>query len=180
MYRNFTGLVRKQHNVLQTVSEKSLVTRSGQVEIRILNPSVNPPEDSNDLSVVLMIQYKDIRIMIPGDISGYTERALMSKRLDLQSDVLFVLHHGAASSLTDEFLKVVHPRTAIISIGAGNIYGFPIVTPFYACFDLTHRFIKPISMMPSRCVQTVIPSGQNIICIDFYCLSTLYMLTTCP
>lgn len=57
MYRKFISLVRRQHAVLQTVSEKSPITRSGHVEISILNPSVSPLDDSNDRSVVLIIRY---------------------------------------------------------------------------------------------------------------------------
>jgi competence protein ComEC len=36
-----------------------------------------------------------------------------------------VAHHGSATSTTPELLAAVHPRFAVISVGARNVYGHP-------------------------------------------------------
>ena len=41
------------------------------------------------------------------------------------STVLKVGHHGSATSTTVEFLDVVNPRLAVISVGADNPFGHP-------------------------------------------------------
>ena len=42
----------------------------------------------------------------------------------LRADVLKVAHHGSAYQDPD-FLAAVHPRLALVSVGAGNPYGHP-------------------------------------------------------
>ena len=34
-------------------------------------------------------------------------------------------HHGSSTSSTDAFLDAVQPRLALVSVGAGNMYGHP-------------------------------------------------------
>ena len=43
----------------------------------------------------------------------------------LRADVLKVGHHGSNTSSTPGFLALVRPRVALISVGAGNMYGHP-------------------------------------------------------
>jgi competence protein ComEC len=43
----------------------------------------------------------------------------------LRADVLKVGHHGSRTSSTPPFLDAVHPRLALVSVGAGNSYGHP-------------------------------------------------------
>ncbi|MFC2048271.1 ComEC/Rec2 family competence protein [Chloroflexota bacterium] len=39
--------------------------------------------------------------------------------------MLKVAHHGSTTSTTDEFLAVVNPQLAVISVGEGNPFGHP-------------------------------------------------------
>ncbi|MGB9234805.1 MAG: hypothetical protein WCC04_10355 [Terriglobales bacterium] len=39
--------------------------------------------------------------------------------------LLKVAHHGSASSTSADLLSTVHPRYAVISVGAKNVYGHP-------------------------------------------------------
>ena len=43
----------------------------------------------------------------------------------LGAAVLKVGHHGSSTSSGDAFLDAVHPRVALVSVGAGNHYGHP-------------------------------------------------------
>ncbi len=39
--------------------------------------------------------------------------------------MLKVAHHGSRTSSTPEFLALVRPRVALVSVGAANSYGLP-------------------------------------------------------
>ena len=40
-------------------------------------------------------------------------------------DITWVAHHGSNTSTTAEFLAVVNPQLAVISVGEGNPFGHP-------------------------------------------------------
>ena len=43
----------------------------------------------------------------------------------LHANILKVGHHGSRTSTTPAFLELVHPRVALVSVGATNKYGHP-------------------------------------------------------
>ncbi len=50
---------------------------------------------------------------------------LITRRASLASTVLKAGHHSSATSTTAEFLAVVAPQLAVISIGKDNPFGHP-------------------------------------------------------
>lgn len=104
------------------------VERAGGIEIRVLHPP--PPEWErqrvrNDDSVVLEIRYRDVSILLPGDIGRDVERTLARSLQLAPTVVLKAAHHGSATSSSDEFLDAVKPRAVIFSTGRGNRFGHP-------------------------------------------------------
>lgn len=79
----------------------------------------------NDGSVVIKLIYKDISILLTGDTTEKMEKYFTAYNFDLKSDVLKVAHHGSKTSTSEDFLKKVSPKIAIISAGIGNSYGHP-------------------------------------------------------
>ena len=81
----------------------------------------------NDNSIVLRVTYGDVSFLIPGDVQGDAERALVELETneELKSDVLVIPHHGSRTSSTADFLDVVDPDVAIIPVGLDNQYGHP-------------------------------------------------------
>jgi competence protein ComEC len=82
--------------------------------------------DANAASVIVMAEYRGVRILLTGDAEREVE-ARLARRLgkDLRADVLKVGHHGSATSTTAPWLDAVAPRLALVSVGAGNRYGHP-------------------------------------------------------
>ncbi len=83
----------------------------------------NDIEDINKDSMILKVQYKNTSYLLTGDATIDSEKEILDK--SLKSDVLKVGHHGSKQSSSAEFLKKVHPKYAIISVGKDNDYGFP-------------------------------------------------------
>ncbi len=75
--------------------------------------------DLNDTSIVMELVYGEVSFLFTGDISEKIE-----KKLDIDTDVLKVAHHGSKTSSSLEFLEKVSPEVAVISVGE-NSYGHP-------------------------------------------------------
>jgi competence protein ComEC len=99
------------------------------VRIRFLAPDsawTASLSDPNEASTVALIEYGDTRFLLMGDAEQSEEGWLLGHAYgDLRADVLKVAHHGSSTSTTDEFLRAVQPSLAVISVGAGNLYGHP-------------------------------------------------------
>ncbi len=76
-------------------------------------------------SVVSRLVYGNVSVLLTADIFTETESYLLNTRFDLGSTVLKVAHHGSDSSSCAEFLDVVKPQVAVISVGADNPFGHP-------------------------------------------------------
>lgn len=50
---------------------------------------------------------------------------MLAANLVHHADILKVAHHGSATSSTENFLKMVSPKLAIISVGKNNKYNLP-------------------------------------------------------
>jgi competence protein ComEC len=84
--------------------------------------------DINNSSVVLRLEYRQVSMLLAGDIESEAGGRLLSEAnagLPLAATVLKVPHHGSASGLSDPLLAAIHPQLALISVGAGNGYGHP-------------------------------------------------------
>ena len=83
-------------------------------------------KDPNAGSVVVRAEYGRVRMLMMGDAEkGEEERLIEGFGAELRADVLKVGHHGSNTSSTSPFLALVRPRVALISVGAGNMYGHP-------------------------------------------------------
>jgi competence protein ComEC len=63
--------------------------------------------------------------LLTADIRWDGEFELIKQRANLKSTVLKVAHHGSKTSATPQFLAVVDPQIAVISVGANNTFGHP-------------------------------------------------------
>ncbi len=67
----------------------------------------------------------EVSFLLTADIMWQAEFELITHRANLTSTVLKVAHHGSDTSTTPEFLAVVNPQLAVISVGADNKFGHP-------------------------------------------------------
>jgi competence protein ComEC len=103
-----------------------------EVYIQVLSPRTVDAHregsngDVNNTSIVLRLVYGKHSILLEGDAQVEAERDMArSIPADLKSDVLKVGHHGSDTSSSPQFLALVRPKVAIISVGSGNRYGHP-------------------------------------------------------
>ena len=84
-----------------------------------------PRRVRNDEALVLRLDYGLVSFLLASDITAATEARLLATGAPLAATVLKVAHHGSRGSSTPEFLRVVRPLVAVVSVGARNPYGHP-------------------------------------------------------
>lgn len=77
----------------------------------------------NENSVVLRVSYRAFDAVLTGDAGLPAESTTV--RFVRRSEVLKVGHHGSSGATGDRWLDAVHPKVAVISVGAHNRYGHP-------------------------------------------------------
>jgi competence protein ComEC len=97
----------------------------GGARIRILAPDAGPggARRPNDESLAMKITYGETSVLLEGDAERQTERHIAAEQPE--ANLLKVAHHGSATSTIPELLAAVHPKFAVISVGARNVYGHP-------------------------------------------------------
>ncbi|MBS3906380.1 MAG: ComEC/Rec2 family competence protein, partial [Syntrophaceae bacterium] len=103
------------------------------VEISFLNPpagSAGPvrrqnPAWLNNQSLVMRLRFKNIILLLTGDVEKESEERMVRKGYSLGAHILKVPHHGSSSSSSLIFLEKVKPDHAIISVGERTIGRLP-------------------------------------------------------
>lgn len=96
----------------------------GNASLKVIYTGTNT-SDLNNTSIVLKMTYINNTFLFTGDMTSVTEEKILNK--DIKADVLKIGHHGSRYSSTNEFLKKVNPKYAIISVGKNNKYGHPAI-----------------------------------------------------
>ena len=95
----------------------------GKLELRILWPDDPglPSEDPNQHAVVALASYGATDVLLTADAESD-----VTSRLHLRPvEVMKVAHHGSEDPGLPDLLRVLHPRVAVISVGAHNDYDHP-------------------------------------------------------
>lgn len=77
----------------------------------------------NDDCLVFTVAFGATTALLEGDAERPVERRIVEQHPEAM--LLKVAHHGSASGTSADLLATVHPRYAVISVGARNVYGHP-------------------------------------------------------
>ena len=77
----------------------------------------------NDDCLVFTATFGGTAALLEGDAERPAERRVVEEHPEAM--LLKVAHHGSASGTSADLLSTVHPRYAVISVGARNVYGHP-------------------------------------------------------
>lgn len=127
-FKNFKNLV-KEKNIEDILAKKGTrIDIGGGAYIEILFPDRNVSSwETNAGSVVARVVYGENSVMLTGDAPAETESIILSNNSpeSLQSDILKLGHHGSKTSTSLNFLKIVNPDYAVISVGLNNKFKHP-------------------------------------------------------
>ena len=129
-YETFLELVKQKNLKVLEVKAGDKI-KIEDVIFHILWPNEKQIEENrlNNNAIVMKLQYKSFSMLFTGDIEEVAEKKILDtykNHLDmLKATVLKVAHHGSKSSSTEEFLKAVNSKVAIIGVGENNMFGHP-------------------------------------------------------
>jgi competence protein ComEC len=78
----------------------------------------------NDDCLVFTATFGGTTALLEGDAERPAERRVVEERPG-EAMLLKVAHHGSANGTSADLLSTIHPRYAVISVGARNVYGHP-------------------------------------------------------
>ncbi len=91
--------------------------------IESLNNKIYSNENEN--SLVLLLNIYDYKILLMGDASKITEKDIINSINLNNINILKVGHHGSNTSTSEDLLKEINTKYAIISAGKNNKYNHP-------------------------------------------------------
>lgn len=129
VYKKFKETIQKR-NISELEGKTGIKIKiSDLAELEILAPDgtqpKNNPKDTNGASIVSRLVCGENTFLFTGDLTSEKELDLIRLPSTLNSRVLKVGHHGSKYSTSAEFLEIVKPETAVISVGKNNRYGHP-------------------------------------------------------
>jgi competence protein ComEC len=80
----------------------------------------------NDDSLVLELRWRDVSVLLTGDIGREAETALAASFREAPIRIVKVPHHGSRTSSTSRFVEALRPRLAVVSAGRANHFGHPV------------------------------------------------------
>lgn len=130
-----TANTKTFRELLETIDKKGLQVTTAKagvnileeegLSVKVLAPLGSHYEDLNNYSAVIKITYREIAFLLTGDAEAASEKEIINGGANLKADVLKVGHHGSSSSTSLNFLNIVKPEYAVISLGADNEYHHP-------------------------------------------------------
>jgi competence protein ComEC len=129
IYDEWLSLI-KEKGIKGTIAQAGQQIDLGEEAIlKVVNPQIplltNTESDIDNNSVVLELSMGGVSFLLTADMMWEAEFELINHRAISQSTVLKVAHHGSDTSTTAEFLAVVSPQLAVISVGKDNPFGHP-------------------------------------------------------
>ena len=121
-YKDFERVSRGKVNCKYIKAADETISLSNTVSIHII-PPITMYKDTNDNSIVVLLEYNKVKVLFTGDMEKNSERDLM--RRFTKVDVLKAAHHGSRTSSTAQFMNIVKPEYVIISAGIDSTYGHP-------------------------------------------------------
>ncbi len=128
-YEEFLKLIKEKRLPYRIIKAGGEIKGFKEVKIIVLNPPSHLLEgtasDLNNNSLLLKVTYGKMSLLLTGDIEREAEEGVLRYGSYLKSTLIKVPHHGSRTSSTPEFLDLVKPRIAVISVGRRNPFHHP-------------------------------------------------------
>ena len=158
MYSEFLEIANKKKiNIIYVKENDHFKFKDFRIDIYNPNDEAIMENVMNNNAILNMLRFGRINILCTGDLEKIAEDAIITRYSNsnvLNADILKVGHHGSITSTSDDFLKLIMPRMALIGCGKNNKFGHP------------NQFIlNKLSAIGCKIYRTDL-NGEISICID--------------
>ena len=158
MYSEFLEIANKKKiNIIYVKENDHFKFKDFRIDIYNPNDEAIMENVMNNNAILNMLRFGRINILCTGDLEKIAEDAIITRYSNsnvLKADILKVGHHGSITSTSDDFLKLIMPRMALIGCGKNNKFGHP------------NQFIlNKLSAIGCKIYRTDL-NGEISICID--------------
>ncbi|MDD4412673.1 MAG: ComEC/Rec2 family competence protein [Patescibacteria group bacterium] len=123
--KNYLAWQSISKNNDKQLKEGDNLTLDEDVSLKVLEAEDSDGKNPNNDSLVIKLSYKNFSLLLTGDAGKAAEAKMIKEGDDVKADVLKIGHHGSETSSSEDFLKKVNPKLAVISAGQGNMFGHP-------------------------------------------------------
>lgn len=140
-------------------TEKPRRIELGSTTITILPQPPYDLKDENDNSIGLRVQHGGFSMLMTGDSEPLSRKWWRGECPELLRDcsVLKLAHHGSHNGTDADWLDIVRPELAVVSVGSGNSYGHP----HPETLDLLRRYRIPLVRTDEWGTITLVSDGDT-------------------
>lgn len=157
-YDTWKNLI-KEKNIPDKFVKEGDTKEFSNVKILIIYPlsllEKKSIDNLNNASIINRVDYGNFSGLFTGDAEISIQEKLVDK--NIFSDMLKVAHHGSENGLSDDFLKVVRPEIAVISVGKNNKFGHPALSTI----NLLKKYLVKIYRTDQNGTIEISSDGQN-------------------
>lgn len=107
-------------------SDTNIKFKNGlEFDVFTVDSNTQYENDENNEALVIKAKYGEFDCLFTGDMTKTFEDNMIYDNKLSKCEVLKVPHHGSRTSANSRFIDVVSPEVCVISLGEGNMYGFP-------------------------------------------------------
>ncbi len=123
-YAKYIQEIVKQEIPISITKLHEKIPLDPSIHIQVLN-TFKKSRTNNQSSIVLKMSYNNVDFLFMGDVEMEQEQEII-KKVDEQTEIVKVAHHGSNTSTSLSFLQAVRPKTAILTYHKDNRYGHPV------------------------------------------------------
>ena len=123
-YLNFLNAIENKKLKI-TYPKVGDTIKLGDANVTFLSPSKTKYEDINNYSIATKVSFGNFAIVSTGDCEKDAEEEILQSGININAQIYKAGHHGSSSSSSEEFVKAINPKYALISVGKDNSYGHP-------------------------------------------------------
>lgn len=128
-YLEWLALIKNRHIPLVIIDRPQKIVFGSDCFFDILYPRASylgvSAANLNNTSIVAKYFCAGQEALLTGDAEIAVEKELAESGADLSARILKAGHHGSDTSSGEDFVRLVNPEKAILSVGADNKFGHP-------------------------------------------------------